>query len=124
MKQLLFALIAISFFSCKNETKVEEAVAKIPVKFKVERFDQVFYGSKPEDLSEIKAKYPFFFPEGNQDSVWVNKLKNPLLRELYTEVQQKYPNLGKVETDLEKLFAHVQYYFPKYKTPRVITLIN
>ena len=124
MKQLLFALIAISFFSCKNETKVEEAVAKIPVKFKVERFDQVFYGSKPEDLSQIKAKYPFFFPEGNQDSVWVNKLKNPLLRELYTEVQQKYPNLGKVETDLEKLFAHVQYYFPKYKTPRVITLIN
>ena len=124
MKQLLFALIAISLFSCHNETKVEEAVAKIPVKFKVERFDQVFYGSKPEDLSEIKAKYPFFFPEGNQDSVWVNKLKNPLLRELYTEVQQKYPNLGKVETDLEKLFAHVQYYFPKYKTPRVITLIN
>ena len=41
MKQLLFALIAISLFSCQNETKVEEAVAKIPVKFKVERFDQI-----------------------------------------------------------------------------------
>ena len=84
MKQLLLVLIAVFLFSCKDETKVEEAVAKIPVKFKVERFDQVFYGSKPEDLPQIKAKYPFFFPEGNQDSVWVNKLKNPLLRELYT----------------------------------------
>lgn len=124
MKQLLLVLITVFLFSCKNETKVEEAVAKIPVKFKVERFDQVFYGAKPEDLPQIKAKYPFFFPEGNQDSVWVNKLNNPLLRELYAEVQQKYANLGKVETDLEKLFAHVQYYFPKYKTPRVITLIN
>lgn len=124
MKQLFLVLIAVSFFSCKNETKVEEAVAKIPVKFKVERFDQVFYGAKPEDLPQIKAKYPFFFPEGNQDSVWVNKLNNPLLRELYTEVQQKYGTLGKLETDLEKLFGHVQYYFPKYKTPRVITLIN
>ena len=124
MKQLLLVLIAVFLFSCKDETKVEEAVAKIPVKFKVERFDQVFYGAKPEDLPQIKAKYPFFFPEGNQDSVWVNKLKNPLLRELYTEVQQKYPKLGKVETDLEQLFAHVQYYFPKQKTPRVITLIN
>lgn len=124
MKQLLLVLIAVFLFSCKNETKVEEAVAKIPVKFKVERFDQVFYGAKPEDLPKIKAKYPFFFPEGNQDSVWVNKMNNPLLRELYTEVQQKYANLSKVETDLEKLFAHVQYYFPKYKTPRVITLIN
>ena len=124
MKQLLLVLIAVFFFSCKNETKVEEAVAKIPVKFKVERFDQVFYGAKPEDLPQIKAKYPFFFPEGNQDSVWVNKMNNPLLRELYAEVQQKYGNLGKLETDLEKLFGHVQYYFPKFKTPRVITLIN
>ncbi|MFD2909962.1 gliding motility lipoprotein GldB [Flavobacterium ardleyense] len=124
MKQLLFVVIAASFFSCKNETNVEEVVAKIPAEFKVERFDQVFYGSKPEDLPQIKAKYPFFFPEGNQDSVWVNKLSDPLLRELYTEVQRKYSNLDKVETDLKKLFQHVEYYFPKYKTPRVITLIN
>src|SRR5574343_36151 len=124
MKQLLFILIAVSLFSCKEESKIEEAVAQIPVEFKVERFDQVFYGSKPEELQQIKAKYPFFFPAGNPDSVWVNKLKNPLLKELYREVQSKYPTLGKVESDMEKLFAHVQYYFPKYKTPRVITLIN
>ena len=124
MKQLLTILIAVSLFSCKDESKVEEAVAQIPVEFKVERFDQVFWGSKPEELPSIKAKYPFFFPEGNPDSVWVNKLKNPLLKELYQEVQMKYPKLGKIETDMEKLFAHVQYYFPKYKTPRVITLIN
>lgn len=124
MKQLLIILIAVFLFSCKEESKVEEAVAQIPVEFKVERFDQVFYGSKPEELSQIKSKYPFFFPADNQDTVWVNKLNNPLLKELYTEVQLKYPKLGKIETDLEKLFAHVQYYFPKYKTPRVITLIN
>ena len=103
MKQLLFILIAVSLFSCKEESKIEEAVAQIPVEFKVERFDQVFYGSKPEELQQIKAKYPFFFPAGNPDSVWVNKLKNPLLKELYREVQSKYPTLGKVESDMEKL---------------------
>ena len=124
MKQLLFALILVSLFSCKEESKIEEAVAQIPVSFKVERFDQVFFGSKPEELPQIKAKYPFFFPAGNPDSVWINKMKDPLLKELYNEVQLKFSNLGKVETDLEKLFAHVQYYFPKFKTPRVITLIN
>ena len=124
MKQLLFVLVAITLFSCKEDSKVEEAVAKIPIEFKVERFDQIFYQSKPEDLSRIKAQYPFFFPAGNSDSVWVNKLKNPLLKELYKEVQIKYPTLGPVEADMEKMFAYVQYYFPKYKTPRVITLIN
>ena len=49
MKKLLFALVAVALFSCKEESKVEEAVAKIPVEFKVERFDQIFYQSKPED---------------------------------------------------------------------------
>ena len=124
MKQLLFVLVAITLFSCKEDSKVEEAVAKIPIEFKVERFDQIFYQSKPEDLNKIKAQYPFFFPAGNPDSVWVNKLKNPLLKELYKEVQIKYPTLGPIEADMEKMFAYVQYYFPKYKTPRVITLIN
>ena len=36
----------------------------------------------------------------------------------------KYPTLGPIESDMEKMFAYVQYYFPKFKTPRVITLIN
>ena len=90
MKKLLFALVAVVLFSCREENKVEEAVAKIPIEFKVERFDQIFYQSKPEDLQKIKAQYPFFFPEGNPDSVWINKLTNPLLKELYKEVQLKY----------------------------------
>lgn len=124
MKKLLFILIISSYFSCKEENKVEEIVAKIPVKFKVERFDQVFYQSKPENLQDIKSKFPFFFPENNPDSVWINKLKNPLMHELYKEVQKKYPTLGSIELDLEKMFARVRYYFPKYRTPRVITLIN
>lgn len=124
MKQLLFVLVAITLFSCKDDSKVEEAVAKIPIEFKVERFDRVFWTSKPEDLQKVKAQYPYFFPSHIPDSTLINKLKDPLLRELYGEVQMQYPELGKIETDLEKLFAHVQYYFPKNKTPRVITLIN
>lgn len=124
MKKLLFALVAITLFSCKDESKVEEAVAKIPIEFKVERFDRIFWTSKPEDLQKVKAQYPYFFPSHIPDSILINKLKDPLLKELYSEVQMQYPELGKIETDLEKLFAHVQYYFPKNKTPRVITLIN
>jgi gliding motility-associated lipoprotein GldB len=124
MKQFLGLLISFFLFSCQKESKVEEAVAAIPIQFKIERFDQFFYESKPENLQQIKNKYPFFFPENNPDSVWINKLNNPLLKEVYKEVQVKYKNFSSLETDLEKLFAHVTYYFPKHKTPRVITLIN
>ena len=47
-----------------------------------------------------------------------------MLRELYNEVQFRYGNLTSLEEDLKSFFGHVQYYFPKYKTPRVITLIS
>ena len=124
MKKLLVFSVFVLLFSCKKEDKIEEKVAEIPVHFKIERFDKLFYESKPSDLGQIKAKYPFLFPEGNEDSVWTNKLKDPLLQELYAEVQKKYATTAKIETDLEAFFQHVQFYFPKYKTPRVIALLS
>lgn len=123
-KKLFVFSILWLLLACKEESKIDKEVAVIPVEFNIERFDQVFYESKPGDLKKIKTKYPFFFPPGNADSVWLEKLKDPLLRELYSEVQKKYGNLDQLHTELEDFFARVQYYFPKYKTPRVITLIN
>jgi len=124
MKKFFVLLLISLLFSCKKDNKTEQEVAKIPIKFKVERFDKIFYESNPSDLSNIKSKYPFFFPEGNEDSVWTNKLKNPLLRELYKEVQKKYSDITELEEGLTSLFGYIQYFFPKQNTPRVITLIN
>ena len=124
MKKVFIVLLLIGLVSCKKESKIEREIEKIPVVFKVERFDKIFYESQPSDLKQIQSQYPFFFPEGNEDTVWTNKLTNPLLRELYNEVQFRYGNLTSLEEDLTSFFGHVQYYFPKYKTPRVITLIS
>lgn len=124
MKKVFIVLLLIGLVSCKKESKIEREIEKIPVVFKVERFDKIFYESKPNDLKRIQSQYPFFFPEGNEDTVWTNKLKNPLLRELYNEVQFRYGDLSPLEEDLTSFFGRVQYYFPKYKTPRVITLIS
>lgn len=124
MKKIFAVSVFIVLFSCKKENKIEEKVAEIPVIFKIERFDQLFYESNPSDLPNIKAKYPFLFPEQYKDSIWLNKVSDPLLQELYAEVNKKYPTLNKLENDIENFFKHVQYYYPEYKTPRVITVIS
>ncbi len=124
MKKLFLACLLFLIIACKQENKIEEKVATIPVAFEVERFDKMFYESDASNLVAVKAKYPFLFPEGNEDSVWLNKLNNPLLQDLYKEVKQKYPTTAKIDKDLEALFQHIQYYFPKYKTPRVIAVIS
>jgi len=125
MRRTLFIIaILIAFVSCDKKTKVEKTVEKISVELKVERFDKLFFETPPKDLDKLKKEFPYFFPKGNEDSVWVNKMKDPLWRELYTEVQKKYPNLDPVKKELTALFKYIKYYFPETKTPKVITVIS
>jgi gliding motility-associated lipoprotein GldB len=125
MKIYRFAVVLCLFFlSCDQKSKVEKAVEEIPVDIKLERFDKVFFETKPEDLAKVKRQYPFFFPPGNDDAVWLNKMQDPIWKEVYTEVQKKYANFEPVREEFNTLFQHVKYYFPKTKTPKVITVIS
>lgn len=125
MKKYFFLFILSVFvWSCKKETKKEVDVSAIPVSFQVERFDQKFYTAEPQDLPKLKGEYPFLFPEMYPDSVWINKLKDPISRELFDEVQKKYLNVGSLQNRIEELLKHVKYYYPEKKIPRVITVIT
>ena len=114
----------IAFVSCDKKSKEEKAVEAIPVAIKVVRFDKLFFETPPKDLEKLKKDFPYFFPKGTPDSVWLEKMQNPLWRELYTEVQKKYSNFGSVQKELEVLFKHIKYNFPQTKTPKVITVIS
>jgi len=119
----LFSLLVL-LASCDKKSKIEKEIDEIRMSIKVERFDKIFYESTEKNLQKIKEKYPYFFSAETPDSVWVNKINNPLYRELYSEVQKKYSNFEKVNSDLESLFQHIKYYFPNTKTPKVIALIS
>ena len=120
---LVFALI-FAFVSCDKKSKVENAVEEIPVEIKVERFDKLFFETEPKNLEQLKNQFPFFFPSGNNDTIWLEKMQNPLWRELYDEVQKKYSNFEPIKEELSTLFKHTKFYFPETKTPKVITVIS
>ncbi|SHG74318.1 protein involved in gliding motility GldB [Flavobacterium micromati] len=125
MKKFVFIVVFCLFFlSCDKKNKIEESVAIIPVELKVERFDKIFFETPVEDLNKVKKEFPFFFPNGNDNNVWINKMQDPLWKEVYTEVQKKYANFNPVKKELETLFKHIKYYFPKTKIPKVITIIS
>lgn len=123
-KIFLFLTLTIAFLSCDKKTKEEKAVETIPVDIKVVRFDKLFFETPPSDLKKLKSQFPYFFPAGNDDSVWLNKMQNPLWRELYTEVQKKYTDFEPIKKELDTLIKHIKYNFPETKTPKVITLIS
>ncbi len=121
----VFILLPLIFmvFSCDEKSKVAKAVEEIPLEIQVERFDKLFFETPPAKLGELKVKYPYFFP-GNDDGVWIEKMQHPQWRELYQEVQKTFPDFEKETTQLEDLFKHVKYYYPKTSTPKVVTLIS
>ncbi|WP_269221811.1 gliding motility lipoprotein GldB [Flavobacterium sp. IMCC34518] len=121
---LLPLVISFVFCSCDQKSKIEKAIEEAPVEIKVERFDKQFFETSPNDLAKLKKQYPYFFNPQINDSVWLNKMNAPIWREVYTEVQKKYPTADGIQKNVEELVQHLKYYFPKTKTPKVITLIS
>ena len=124
MKKTLLLLIALTFVACNNQSKIEKEVEAIPVSMKVIRFDQAFFNSKPEDLAQLKLKYPDFFDPKTPDNVWLDKNQNPDWRALYQATQKKFADFSSKQKQIELLFKHIKYYFPTVKTPQIYTLIS
>ena len=125
MKKIFSIIVFITVFvSCDQKSKVKKAVEEIPLEIKVDRFDKLFFETEPKNLSQLKKQFPFFFPPGNNDSIWLEKMQNPLWRELYAEVQKKYSNFEPTKKELNTVLKHIKYYFPESKTPKVITVIS
>ena len=124
-KYLLVFALALLALSCKNENATEEKVAAVAIgKINIVRFDDLFYNSRPADLPKIKQQFPYLFPQGNADTVWTNKLSNPLLQQLHREVDKKFPGNTALQDGIGSLVQHIKYYYPQQPTPKVVTLIS
>lgn len=125
MKKIFF-LFAITFFvfSCKDKSETEKKIDEIPVSLKLSQFDKEFFETKPEDLGKLKLAYPEFFPKNVTDSVWINKMTDPMWQSLYKEVKTKYGDFEPQKAEIESVFKHAKFYFPKTRLPEIVTVIS
>jgi gliding motility-associated lipoprotein GldB len=115
-------LVLLLAGSCKKEQKVPDEISTLPMELEIRRFDREFAQTTPNQLSSIKEKYPYFFPEQYPDSVWIAKLQDTIQLELRSAVDSAFTNFEKESDDLALLFKHIKYYFPKYRVPVIITV--
>ncbi len=118
---LCFFLFAIG---CKNNKFKESEILSIPFELTIDRFDKKFHLAKAHDIPELKTNYPFLFPKKFSDSVWIKRQKDSLQLLLLENIEEKFSSMAPLEDQLECLFKHLKYYFPKTKTPKVIGVIN
>ncbi len=124
IRGLCFLMAILAITSCKHTDREAEEIATIELDLKISRFDREFADAGPEDLPELKSKYPFLFPAQYPDSLWINKMRDSLQIELMAEVGKAFTDLDTIEEDLEGLLKHIVYYFPQTRVPQVITLTS
>ena len=117
-------LLLIGLVRCSNKENNSVDVSDIVVRTDIERFEQKFYTATHDKLPGLKLEYPFLFPEPNPDSVWINKMQNKDEQDLYAESQKLYEDFTEITEQLESLFKHIKYYYPKFKEPKVITILT
>ena len=123
--RIFFALSFIWLNSSCNESDSKTSeILSIPLELTIERFDEKFHLSQASDIPKLKKEYPFLFPQKFDDSVWIKRQKDSLQLLLLENVNKKFPKMELLEEDLENLFKHLKYYFPKTQTPRVLVVIN
>lgn len=122
---LAMSSIFIFFFlSCSKERQNSPDLNGINSDPKIIRFEQLFYASSADELPELKAQFPYLFPAGNADSVWVSKIEDEDEQYLYSETQKQYADFSNQRSRLESLFNHIKYYFPSFEEPRIITMVT
>lgn len=120
-----FLLVVIFFLnSCTSEKKVQEEVLAIDVNVKIDRFDEKFAKATPENLQQLKEKYPYFFPEHYHDSIWIQKSQDTLQKQLEFEVSKVFGDFNEFEDEITLLFQHLKFYFSDFQEPEIVTLIS
>ena len=124
-KKLFFSLsILVLLLACNKDSKIDKDIANIDIDIKVERFDQIFSISQPQDLPKLKTTFPFLFSKRISDSVWIDSMNDTLQQQLFKEVDKTFGNFDEVANNTKMLFQHLKYYDKTFKAPRVITLTN
>ncbi|WP_239970626.1 gliding motility lipoprotein GldB [Confluentibacter citreus] len=107
--------------SCEKDNKLEKEISKIGIEVDIERFDKLFAKSSENDLRKLQIAYPFMFSEKYSDTFWIEKMNDTLQKQLFFEVEKAFPKMEDTKQEIESLFNHLKYYFPEFKTPRIIT---
>ena len=114
--------IAILIISCSSKNELEEKIADVEVKVHIERFDEKFANANPQELPKLKKSYPYLFPEQFSDSVWVSRMTDSLHQVMAGEIADKFDDFVQDTLEIHKLFQHIKYYFPEFRSPKIVTV--
>lgn len=138
MKNILFFLGLIFLISCTDSKGPD--VSKIKVDIPIERFDKSFFSidtnKTAAGLNGLMKEHPDFYTDFMQQILGVsgsdtNKVTLNVSRffirgysSMYQSLSQQYADVNWLQKDIQKAFQYVKYYFPDYKTSKIILFVG
>lgn len=124
MLKRISLLLILALISCIDKSTIKKEVLEIPVTISIDRFEEKFNNVDVDRLPYLKKQYPYLFPTMFHDSIWLNKAKDTLQKEIFSEVNKIFPDDVFLKEELTLLFKHALYYFPDQNVPKVITVVS
>ena len=133
-----FFLILILFVGCTSNNGPD--VSKIKVDIPIERFDKSFFSLDTNNiaigLKGLMTTYPDFYTDfmqqilgvsgsdTNKITLQVSKLFIGGYSSIYQNLNKQYNDVSWLQKDIQKAFQHVKYYFPNYRTSKIILFVG
>jgi len=134
----LFFLGLIFLIGCTDSKGPD--VSNIKVDIPIERFDKGFFSIDTNNtaagLNELMREHPGFYTDFMQQILGVsgsdtNKATLDVAKffirgysSMYQSLGKQYSDIGWLQKDIQKAFQYVKYYFPDYKTSKIILFMG
>ena len=133
-----FFLILILFVGCTNSKGPD--VSNIKVDIPIERFDKSFFSLDTNNmatgLNGLMKNHPDFYTDFMQQILGVsgsdtNRATKDISKifirgysSMYQSLGKQYSDVNWLQKDFQKAFQYVKYYFPDYKTSKIILFMG
>ncbi|MCB0401587.1 MAG: gliding motility lipoprotein GldB [Flavobacteriales bacterium] len=127
-------------FSC-DDNPLDIDVSQVQVDLKVQRFDQDLFTTgtaiSPESAKQLQENYGTFFQDFTMNIINIGDIRSPeaqyhlnafvndqYILEIKSKSDALYRDFTPYTNQLTDAFKHYKHYFPKRKTPKIITYIS
>ncbi len=138
-KSVLLLFISAALFDCGNKKDIPD-VSGIKVDIQAERFDRSLFAMSTDNLvaglQRLRQQHPGFYDDYMQQILGVNGAVNDpttltvtrdFIRSytsIYDSLKPTYNNLAWLRKELQLAFQFVKYYFPQYKTGKLVVFVG
>jgi hypothetical protein len=134
-KIVIFLVPVILLFACKHKKDIPD-VSGINVDIKLERFDKDFFSIDTNHvlpgLNQLDQKYPLLTSIFLQNILGLDSASTlagvkkfiQLSQRIYDSATDVFTTTDPLKKDFQKAFQFVDYYFPGYKIPKIVTVVG